>query len=442
MGKISRRTFIKRSAQFGAAIGFPAVIPASALGRSRKLPPSERVNIGLISCGSQSSTANDYQDYEKSQVVAVCDPVAERRLAKKKQFGGCADYNDFRELLARKDVDAVHVSTPDHWHVLISLASARAGKDMYTEKPLGICIQQTLAAREITEKHQRIFQYGTQNRSTAQVRLGIELVLNGHIGEVKELYVWCPPGETGGSATPVIPVPEGFDYDLWLGPAPEAPFCNDRCYGDGQRRGIYHIYDYAIGFIAGWGAHPMDQFQWWADHAGLTIPVHYRGTGSIPEEGLFDTITQWDMTCTYANGMQMRFLDDQTARQERKIPLIDQMVFTHGTLFVGSEGWVAVTRGGWQVYPESLYQKAKEPGSKRLTESHSHTKHFVDCVLGRKQPVSELKSAVISDLICHLSDISIRTGRDIRWDPEHETIVGDAEAAAMMSRPLRKPWHL
>jgi predicted dehydrogenase len=199
MGKISRRNFIKKSAKIGAVIGFPAVIPATALGRGYKRPPSERVNIGLISCGGRSIIANEYQDYEKSQVVAVCDPVMERRLAKKKQFGGCADTSDFRHLLARKDVDAVHISTPDHWHVPISLAAARAGKDMFTEKPLGICIEQTLAAYEITEKHQRIFQYGTQNRSMAQVLLGIELVLNGHIGEVKELYVWCPQGESGGS---------------------------------------------------------------------------------------------------------------------------------------------------------------------------------------------------------------------------------------------------
>jgi hypothetical protein len=237
-------------------------------------------------------------------------------------------------------------------------------------------------------------------------------------------------------------VPEGFDYDLWLGPAPEAAFCRDRCYGEGQRKGVYHIYDYAIGFIAGWGAHPMDQLQWWADHAGLSIPVHYRGSGRIPEKGLFDTVTHWDMTCTYADGMTMRFLDDETARKDGKIPHIDELVFTHGTLFEGSEGWVAVTRGGWKVYPESLYQKARNPGTKRLTESRSHTKHFVDCVLSRTQPLSDLKSAVSSDLICHLCDISIRTGRDIRWDPEKEIIVGDEQAAAMTSRALRKPWHL
>ena len=168
------------------------------------------------------------------------------------------------------------ISTPDHWHVPVSLAAAKAGKDMYTEKPLAISIEQDIAARAIVDKYNRVFQYGAQQRSLLHVRVGIELVLNGHIGDVEEIYVWAPNGESGGSATPVLPVPEGFNYDLWLGPAPMAPFCHDRCLEQSARNGIFHIYDYAIGFIAGWGAHPVDMLQWWADNAGLeTIPVHY-----------------------------------------------------------------------------------------------------------------------------------------------------------------------
>jgi predicted dehydrogenase len=364
-------------------------------------------------------------------------------LARKKQLGNCDDYNDFRELLAREDVDAVHISTADHWHVPISLAAARAGKDMYTEKPLGISIEQVLAAREIGDKHKRIFQYGTQNRSMIHVRMGTELVLNGHIGEVKELYVWCPPGESGGSATPVLPVPEGFDYDMWLGPAPEVPFCADRCLRQTGRNGIFHIYDYAIGFIAGWGAHPLDQLQWWADQAGLTIPVKYEGTGTIPKEGLFDTTTNWDMTCSYANGLTLRFLDNVTAREGKKIPNIDQMPnFYHGTMYVGTEGWVTVTRSGWKVYPESLYRKGKEPGKIRLIQSLNQRHNFIESILNKEQPISDLKSSIKSDLISHLCDISIRTGRTIHWDPEKETIVGDNEAKKMMSRPMREPWTL
>jgi hypothetical protein len=345
-------------------------------------------------------------------------------------------------LLQRKDIDAVHISTPDHWHVPISLAAARAGKDMYTEKPLGLSIEQCLAAREITKKHKRIFQYGTQNRSMIQVRMGIELVLNGHIGDVKELYVWCPPGESGGSPMPVLPVPEGFDYNLWLGPAPEAPFCADRCLNQTARNGIFHIYDYAIGFIAGWGAHPMDQLQWWADNVGLKIPVSYEGTGTIPTAGLFNTITNWDMSCTYDNGLTLRYLDDTTARQQKKIPGIEEMAFSHGTLFVGEKGWVAVSRGAWKVFPESLYRLGKNPGQIKLTASDNHQHNFIDAVLKRQQPIADLESAVKSDIICHLSNIAIRTGRKINWDAEHETITGDADATDKMSRWMRKPWTL
>jgi len=279
--EMTRREMIKTTAAAGAVIAAPTIIPATALGNEEKLAPSDRVNIGLISCGSRSGVTASYADYAKSQVVAVCDPITERRLMRKEQFGNCADFVDFRELLQQSDVDAVHISTQDHWHVPISLAAARAGKDMYTEKPLGLTIEQDLAAREITQKYKRIFQYGTQNRSMVQVRKGIELVLNGHIGDIKSVNVWCPQGEFGEDKKRMS-VPEGIDYDLWLGPAPKRAFSNERVLTQSQRNGIFHIYDYALGFIAGWGAHPLDQLQWWADQTGMGIPVTYKGYGVVP----------------------------------------------------------------------------------------------------------------------------------------------------------------
>ncbi len=442
--KISRRSMLKTTSAAAFAASIPTIIPATALGSNGKAPASDRVNIGMIGCGNRSGVTKAYQNYEKSQIVAVCDPIKERRLARKEQYGNCADYVDFRDLLARSDIDAVHIATPDHWHVPISLAAARAGKDMYTEKPLGISIEQCVAAHEIIDKHNRIFQYGTQNRSMAQVRMGIELVLNGHIGDVKKVHVWCPQSEFGGS-TQTMPIPDGFDYDMWLGPAPEAPFSQDRCLNQGQRNGIFHIYDYAIGFIAGWGAHPMDQLQWWADQMGLGIPVHYKGCGTLPANGLFDTITHWDVTATYANGLQMRFMDAATARFKQSddvIPYMNEAPFSHGTLFEGTDGWVAVTRSGWKVFPETLYQKAKNPGKIRLIENSQHQTHFVDCVLDRKQPISDLKSAINSDTICHLSDICIRTGREVTWDPQNNTIKGDRELKKRMHRDMRGPWTL
>lgn len=437
---ISRRSFIKGAAASGVWAALPTIIPGSVLGRNGQTPPSERVNIGLIGCGNRSGAAIDYKEYPKSQVVAVCDPIKERRLQRKKQFDNCADFNDFRDLLALEEVDAVHIASPDHWHVPLSLAAARAGKDMYTEKPLGKSIAEDIAARAIVDTYHRIFQYGAQQRSMIQVRMGIELVLNGHIGEVKELYVWAPHGESGGSATPVIPVPEGFDYDLWLGPAPEAPFSFDRCLRQGARNGIFHIYDYAIGFMAGWGAHPMDMLQWWADYAGLaTIPVRYEGFGEIGIGGLFNTITNWDVTCTYSNGLEMRFMDDQFANIAKPHPGVEG---SHGTLFVGTKGWVKVKRAGWKVSDEKLYRLGKNPGKIRLPKSQNQRHNFVNSVLKREQPVDNLHSAVRSDIVCHLSDICIREGRPITWDTEKETIVGDPEAAKRMYRTMREPWTM
>ena len=436
---LSRRGFIKKTAMAGTLIGFPTIIPSSALARSGKASPNSKVNVALIGCGDRSGYAANYKSYDKSVVVAVCDPIKSRRLMRKQQFGNCDDYNDFREVLARKDVDAVHIATPDHWHVPISLLAAQAGKDMYTEKPLGISIAHDKKAREIVDKYDRIFQYGAQQRSIEHVRRGIELVLNGHIGEVKETYVWAPRGESGGTLAET-PVPEGFDYEMWLGPAPKAPFCNDRCLVQSPRNGIFHIYDYAIGFVAGWGAHPADMLQWWLDHSGLpNMPVSCEAKGVIPTEGLFNTLTHWDAQFIYPSGLKLRFMDDQTAAKEKPHPGIGS---DHGTLFVGTEGWVRVSRGGWKTSSNELREKARDPGPKTLPVSRDQIQNLVDCVLSREQPVDNLHSAVRSDILCHLIDISARIGRKIAWDPAKETITGDPQAEAMMHRELRPPWTL
>ena len=440
--KTTRRDFLIKTTMAGAAIGFPTIIPSSVLGQNGEVPPSERVGIGLIGCGSRSNYAGQYQRYDKSQIVAVCDPRTDMRKKWREKAGNCPDYSDFRDLLENKDIDAVHIVTPDHWHIPIALAAARAGKDMYTEKPLGISINHDIKSREIVDRHKRVFQYGAQQRSMQHVRMGIELVLNGHIGDVKELYVWCPQGISGGSATPVLPVPDGFDYNMWLGPAPEAPFCNDRVYtAKGyNEKGIYHIYDYAIGFLGGWGAHPMDMLQWWSDNAGMkTIPVNYEGKGTIPTEGLFNTITRWDITCTYKNGLTLRFMDLTTTEE---LKLHEGISGPHGTLFVGTRGWVMVQRGGWKASSLELLRRGKDPGSKRLIVSRDQIENFVDCVISRETPVDDLYSAVRSDIICHLADIAIRRKRPITWDTKKETIVGDAAAEKMMFRELRKPWTL
>ncbi|MEM1108660.1 MAG: Gfo/Idh/MocA family oxidoreductase [Planctomycetota bacterium] len=441
MNNISRRTFLKSSAVGAATVGFPTLIPATALGKDGATAPSNRVTVGVIGCGSQSGSCGAYVNNPQAQILATCDPFLDRRKERAEAWGADSHYADFRELLERDDIDAVHIVTPDHWHVPISLAAARAGKDVYCEKPLGVSIEQNLAAREIVEKHNRVFQYGTQQRSSDACRLGVELVLNGHIGEVQEVWVWAPSGGWGGDPTPK-PVPAGFDYDLWLGPAPEKPYADDRV----KRTGAWFIYDYAIGFIAGWGAHPLDILQWWADQDQRGIPVEYTTTGVIPNNGgLFDSVAHWSMDATYADGMKMRFMDTNTIKKATDLPeglAENAESIGNGTFFVGTEGWVSVSRQRLKASSEEIRRKARNPGEIRLPLSRSHTGNFVECVRERRQPVSDLDSGIHSDIISHMGDIGIRTGETVKWDPVKQTVVGSEQAVRMIHRPMRGPWTL
>jgi predicted dehydrogenase len=430
---MNRRQFIKRSVAAGAIIGFPTIIPSAVLGNNGNVAPSNKVGVGIIGCGARAGYAGMYKRYDKSEIIAVADPFKGRREKFSKQFNGCDAYNDFRELLARDDIDAVHIATPDHWHMPIAMTAAKAGKDIYAEKPLGISIEQDLHARKIVDKYDCIFQYGAQQRSQMQVRLGIELVLNGHIGEVKEIYVWAPAGCSGGNPAEQ-PVPEGLDYNMWLGPAPVKPYCPDRV----SCKGAWYCYDYALGFIAGWGAHPMDMLQWWADNAGMKeIPVKYEGTGKWKANDLYNGTTHWDVNCLYANGISLRFMDGQTSSNVKPHPGVTG---EHGTLFVGEKGWVRVKRGGLAASSEELRRKARDPGSKKLKVSRDQIQNFVDCVISRETPVDDLHSAVRSDVATHLANIALRTGEKIGWDPQKETVIGSHNALAMMHRPMRDSW--
>jgi len=311
----------------------------------------------------------------------------------------------------------VVIATPDHWHVPIALAAVKAGKDIYVEKPLGISVTHNKALREAVHRYGAVFQYGTQQRCfSTHCGFGCELVRNGYIGQLKAVHVVAPDGETGGNPTPQ-PVPPGMDYDLWLGPAPVAPYTHDRVFGTGR----WHIYDYAIGFIAGWGAHPLDIAHWGYPH----IPVEYEGTGLVPTEGLFDTVVHWDVRGRYASGVEFTLK-----------PGGDK------TTFVGTEGWVAPSRGGITAEPASLLKVKIKNEEVHLLQDNHHYRNFLTAVRSRKPPASDIDSAVQSDFISHLGDICIRTRRKITWDPKAEQIVGDEAASRMLSRAMRGPWHL
>lgn len=442
--EISRRTFLRNSLAVAGAIGFPTIIPASALGKDGKVAPSERILIGVIGCGQRSRVAQQYEVGKKGEIVAVVDPDPQ---ALRSWVGGVLkgrkvrEHSDFRELL-RGEVDAVHIATGDYWHVPVALLAARAKKHIYVEKPLAISIEQCLACREISAEHKVVVQYGTQNRTTVYVRSGIELLLNGHIGEIKEIYVFAPEGLSGGSATPVLPVPAGFDYDMWQGPAAEAPFCRDRVLVKGPHNGIFHINDYAIGFLAEWGAHPYDQLQWWLDEMKIGMPEKVEATGSIPTQGLFNTITHWDALITYPGLPSVRFADQESIKKH--LPKLDGLKPNgHGTVFVGSEGWLYFHRDGLQGSSRELLAKNKNPGPRRVIHAGaSHQDNFLDAIQGKNQVVSNLDSAIRSDICCHLTDLAIRTGKPVGWDDKRHTVTDNPEAVPLMRRAMRQPWNV
>ena len=412
----SRRNVLKGLA--ASTLAAPLVIPSRALGADGAPPANERVVVGHIGVGGRGrQELRLFMQCQGAANVAVADPFKSHREAAARMCRGKA-YADFRDILARDDIDAVAVTTPDHWHVPIAMAAARAGKAAFVAKPLGLSIEQDLACRDLFNQLGHVFQYGTQQRSMAHCYLGCELVRAGRIGRVHTIEVLAPDGGTGGS-TQEAPVPEGLDYDMWLGPAPRRPYTVDRC----KPPGSYWIYDYSIGYLAGWGAHPLDILVWASD-ADLSGPVIVEGTGTIPKQGLYDTVFHWDMKLRLGE-VKMTFKPGRDL-----------------TRFIGDEGWIAISRGGLDAEPKSLLKETIAPEQARLVQSAHHAGNFVEAVREGKPVASPVDQAARSDILSHLCNIAVRTGRKITWDPKTETILDDAEAARMMRRPMRKPWTL
>ena len=447
---LSRRRFLNRFAVGAAAMSLPSIVPSTVFGRSA---PSNRVHLAAIGCGGRgtSDCQGSFLPLEDVRFVAAADCRRSRREAfarmanDRYQGKVCAAYGDFRDVLARRDVDGVVVSTPDHWHVPVAVCAARAGKNMYVEKPLGVAMAWAWKLREEVAKQKVVFQYGTQQRGDQrQFRHACELVRNGYLGEIQRVDAWCPDMSSQFANASVPPygstkpadVPDDLDYEMWIGPAPMKPYTADRttCFG------AYHIYDYALGFIAGWGAHPLDIAQWGlgADGSG---PVHYEGTGRIPPKGsLWDTIESWDVQCEYAGGVRLRLMGERVAKPV--VTAYHPAWADHGTTFFGTKGWISVNRSALYASHKSLQKAEIKPGEQHLIQTTSHARNFVDCMKSRKPTISPLEAAIRSDTISHLSDLCIRLARPIQWDPRKEQIVNDAEATKLLNRPSRDPWKL
>jgi len=452
VSRITRRSFLKSAAAIAAA---PTIVSSGVFGRQA---PSDRINLAAIGVGNRGA-GNVWADFVEPQndvrLVAACDCFAGRRndfAAKVNAHYGakiCAPMADWREVLARKDVDGVVVSTPDHWHVPIAYYAALAKKDLYVEKPLGVAMAWAWKLRSAAEANKIVFQYGTQQRSSAEFTRAVELVRNGYIGKIKHVDAWCSDMRSSGWYAEVFaerfkdvepaPLPADLDYEMWIGPAPMKPYTKTRC----TEWGAYHIYDYALGFVAGWGAHPLDIAQWGLD-MDHTSPVFYEGKGEVPQGGLFDTVENWDIRCRYANGVTMRFMSDRVAKDvpglmddPKKRPFMD-----HGTTFWGEGGWISVSRGALYASPKELQTARIRDDEKPVIRSTSQGRNFVESIRSRRPTVNPLETAIRSDTISHLSDMVVRLGRPIRWDPDKERIIGDAEAEKRLDRPLRKPWKL
>ena len=431
--KISRRNLLKKTASAAAAIGFPYIVPSSVLGANGSVAPGSRITMGFIGVGGKGTgDLNAFLQKPQVRILAVCDVNTASRsnardiVNKKYLTQDCAAYNDFREIIARKDIDAVSIAAPDHWHAIPAVMAARAGKDIHCQKPLAHNIAEGRAVCDAVKKYGVVWLTGSQQRSQKKFRRACELVRNARIGKVHTVEVglptrWqqtCPP-------QPVQPVPQGFDYDMWLGPAPWAAYTEKRCMPLGWR----WIYDYASGLITDWGAHHIDIAQWGMDteHTG-PAEIHAEdvvfGTG-----GIWNVANRYRVTCKYTQGFTLIIADTDKLRQ--------------GIRFIGADGWVHVNREqGLDTDPKSILDSAIGPDEIRLYKSDDHVQNFIDCVFSRAQTVAPVEVAHRSISVAHLGTIAMKTGRKLFWDPAAERFNNDDQANRLLSRPMRSPWRL
>jgi predicted dehydrogenase len=434
--RINRRRFLKKVAGVSVAVvGFPYFVRPSALGKAGSISASNRITIGCIGVGGRGTgVMQSLLATGDVQVVSICDVDGSRRvkvkdlLANKYNSPDCTAYSDFRELVARDDIDAVSIATPDHWHALPAIAAAKAGKAVYCEKPLALTIDQGRKMVDTVHRYGTVFQTGTQHRSEERFRRACELVRNGRLGKLRTVEVEIPgsmslDGFYFGSA------PKGLDYDMWLGPAPKAPYSPKRVDSFGWR----WIFDYAGGCVTDWGAHHIDIAQW-AMGTTDTGPVEVYGKGMFPKDGLFNTALYWRYVSKYANGVTLVCF----ARDE----LLGPGNYPNGIKFIGEKGWLFVSTSRIDAEPKSILKEEIGPDEVQLYKSSNHSQNFVDCIRTKKPTAAPIEQAHRSVTVCHLGNIAMRLGRRIRWDPAAEKIIDDDQAARMLSRSMRSPWRL
>jgi predicted dehydrogenase len=432
----SRRRVLRGGLGLGASL---AMLPAWFAERVLAEPtpavpksPNDTPRIGLIGCGGRGrKIANDAKPFGK--IVAVCDVDASHREAASIEFDNAEEVADFRKLIARKDVDVVLNGTPDHWHTLVNLHAVKSGKDVYTEKPLTLTIDEGIRLRDAVRKSGRVLQTGSQQRSDPKFRLACELVRNGRLGKLRKITVFVPAGYNKGPFL-AKPMPKVLDWDMWLGQTPKVPYVPERCHLT-----FRFWYDYSGGTITDWGAHHNDIARW---ALGVDGPVTVEGRPTVEmTPGGYTAAAQYHVEFTYANGLKhvCRTTTADGAFGERlSEPAVGEL--RNGVFFEGERGWIYVHRDVLDASDEALIKDPLPESAVKLYASNDHMGNFFDCVRSRKDPIADVESAHRSVTMCHLGALATRLGRQIRWDPVKEQIVGDSEAAAYVAREQREPW--
>jgi len=422
MNQISRRGFLIGSGAAAGALALPTIITSEALGAEGVAPASERIRIGCIGVGNQGLPN---MNHHLKNVVAVCDVDRNRLMAAKAKVeaatgGSCEAYTDYRKLLENKAVDAVVITTPDHWHALQTIHACEAGKDVYCEKPLTLRVREGQAMVRAARRHNRIVQTGSQQRSDAKFRLACELVRNGRLGKIHTVKVGIAKNNFKGPAVADSTPPPELDYDLWLGPAPLKPYNEKHVHYN-----FRFFWDYSGGQMTNWGAHHLDIAQWalGMDESG---PVSIEGQAKYTPEAPYEVPDWQSITYRYANGVTVLCSQD----------------FKMGTLFEGDKGSLFITRGKIEATPAEILTEPLKETDVRLYASSNHAANWLECIKTRKLPICDVAIGHRSATVCHLGNIAIRSGRKVTWDPEKEEIVGDSEQAAMLIYPYRAPWKL
>jgi myo-inositol 2-dehydrogenase / D-chiro-inositol 1-dehydrogenase len=432
---MNRRSFIKAAAVSATA---PTIVPSSVFARPA---PSDVIQFGCIGVGRQGQGDMQeliYRGLETgARVVAVCDADTHRLedaqwLAEKiytVETGQDASqsvraHHDFRELLARKDIDGVLIVTPDFWHAAHAVAAAEAGKDIYVEKPLTYSIAEGRKLVQTVRKHKRILQVGSQQRSSIHFLMACEIVRNGRIGKLQTIRVWVPEDVGQGDPKPE-PVPPNLNYDAWMGPTAEAPFTEDRVHPQMsyERPGWLQIEPYCLGMVTGWGSHMMDIGQW-GNGTDLTGPISIEAKAEFPDRGLFNVHTKFKAEAVYGNGVRMLMETGDPA----------------GVRFEGDKGWVFVQRGAIKASDPEILKWKPGQGEIKLIQSGNHMKNFLEALRKRTDPAAPVEVGHRSNSICIMTHIAMKLGRKLAWDPAAERFVNDEEANRRLDYPHRRPW--